>query len=163
MLLVRLSEESKRLFEYCANHNLRIACCESMSAGLLANNLVLNEGASRVFVGGVLAYHESIKERVVGIDSDVISQYGTVSSECCCLMASKIAEVMDCEIGLSITGNAGLVPIEGKLRGGYYVGCFFDGRVTCEYCEVVSNDRLEIMECSVIDCLKLCLKVLGLE
>lgn len=160
---MKLSEESCRLFEYCVSNNLTISCCESMSSGLLANNLVLNEGASQVFVGGVLAYHADIKNKIVGIDSDIIHKYGTVSSECCCLMASKIAEIMQSKIGLSITGNAGAMPIEGKLRGGYYVGCFFEGSVVSEYHEVISDSRKEIMECSVVDCLRLALKVLGIK
>lgn len=158
---MKLSSESQKVFDYCLEHNLKISCCESMSGGLLANQLVLNDGASQVMLGGIVAYDPNVKVNIVGVSSQLIADYGTVSYECCEALAINISKLFSSDIGLSITGNAGNCQIENKKQGGYFVGCYVFGQFYCRYVERVGS-RSEIIDYSVIDCLKLLLEILGI-
>lgn len=158
---MKLSSESRKVFDYCLIHNLRISCCESMSGGLLANQLVLNDGASKVVLGGIVAYDADIKVNIVGVNSQLIAEYGTVSRECCEALAINVSKLFNSDIGLSITGNAGFSPIENKKRGGYFVGCYVFDKFYWRYIER-DGSRSEIIDYSVRDCLKLLLEILGI-
>lgn len=158
---MKLSSESRKIFDYCLEHNLTISCCESMSGGLLANQLVLNDGASKVVLGGIVAYDTDIKVNIVGVNRQLINEYGTVSQECCQELAINISKLFKSNIGLAITGNAGVMPIENKKRGGYFVGCYVFGQFYCRYFERIGS-RSEIIDYSVLDCLKFLLEILGI-
>lgn len=84
-----------------------LAVAESCTGGLLASRFTDIPGASKVFKGGVVCYNNEVKESILGIPNCLMKQHGAVSAECAVAMATAVAELMESDYGLSITGFAG--------------------------------------------------------
>ena len=54
-----------------------------------------------------MAYAESVKHKVLGIPSEFLAGYGSVSDVVAITMAQRIRELCDTTIGVSVTGIAG--------------------------------------------------------
>lgn len=102
-------------------HTLCIGSCESLTAGLFASSLAEVPGASAVLKGAIVTYQTSCKIDVVHVDADVITQYGVISIETAKEMATKARQLLQVDICVSFTGNAGPDTMEGKPAG--YVCC----------------------------------------
>ncbi len=88
-------------------HNQTLAVAESCSGGLIAHRLTRVAGSSAYFLGGVVAYTNAVKERLLGVGGEIIRRYGAVSSQTASAMASGIREVTGADLGISVTGIAG--------------------------------------------------------
>jgi len=86
---------------------LTIAVAESCTGGLIAHRLTNVSGSSTYFVGGVVAYSNEVKERVLGVSSETLSSYGAVSEECAREMARGARHLLDTDVAISSTGIAG--------------------------------------------------------
>ena len=84
-----------------------IAVAESCTGGLLAARLTEPGGASVRVLGGVVAYANSAKEDVVGVDPAVIARVGAVSAEVAEALADGAIERFGSYVGVGITGIAG--------------------------------------------------------
>ena len=87
--------------------HLTIGSIESMTGGLFASNITSVPGASKVFKGSVVSYSVLIKENVVGVKKETIDKFGVVSSNVAYEMAEKGRKLLDVDICVSVTGNAG--------------------------------------------------------
>jgi PncC family amidohydrolase len=90
-----------------AAQSLTLGLAESCTGGLVAKRLTDPAGASAVFLGGVVAYANSVKEKVLGVRAETLAKYGAVSEETAREMASGARRVLDVDLALSITGIAG--------------------------------------------------------
>ena len=86
---------------------LKIATAESCTGGLLSHLLTSISGASTYFLGGVVAYSNQIKEKVLGVQEHTLLLHGAVSEQCAQEMADGIRTKFRADIGLSTTGIAG--------------------------------------------------------
>ncbi|HYP39430.1 MAG TPA: CinA family protein [Chloroflexia bacterium] len=84
-----------------------ISVAESCTGGLLGAWLTAASGSSAYFLGGVIAYDDSVKTSVLGVSPDLISEYGAVSAECALEMAHAARRLLRSDFALSITGIAG--------------------------------------------------------
>lgn len=84
-----------------------IALAESCTGGLVASRLTDVPGSSEYFKGGVVAYANDVKEKVLGVPAAVLEQNGAVSPETAVAMAEGIRKVIGADIGVGITGIAG--------------------------------------------------------
>lgn len=84
-----------------------IAVAESCTAGLVASAIASVPGASDYFKGGVVAYADDAKSRLLGVDPALISQHGAVSEEVARAMAAGAREHLHATLALSTTGIAG--------------------------------------------------------
>jgi PncC family amidohydrolase len=80
---------------------------ESCTGGLIAHQLTNVSGSSAYFIGGVVAYSNEVKERVLGVSSEALSSYGAVSEECAREMARGARRFFDTDVAISSTGIAG--------------------------------------------------------
>jgi nicotinamide-nucleotide amidase len=69
--------------------------------------LTRTPGASRYFLGGVVAYANSAKEQLLGVPAEMVAAHGAVSSEVACAMARGVRERLGADFGLAFTGIAG--------------------------------------------------------
>ena len=84
-----------------------LAVAESCTAGHLGAAITSAAGASRYFLGGIIAYSNDVKINRLGVDPDIIEQHGAVSEECAIAMAAGCRKAFECDYALSITGIAG--------------------------------------------------------
>lgn len=127
---------------------LTIGSCESLTAGMFCAQMAAIAGASAVLKGGIITYATSVKEQVVGVDPKIISHEGVISAACAEEMAKKARVLLDCDICVSFTGNAGPDVMEGKPAGLVFCG-IADRDDVQTYKLQLSGDRNKIREQAV--------------
>jgi nicotinamide-nucleotide amidase len=106
----------------------KMAVAESCTGGLLGALITAEDGSSTWFLGGVVAYDNAVKERLLGVDPDTIALFGAVSPECAREMAEGALRATGAGWALSVTGIAG--PGGGSAEkpvGLVYLGVAGDG------------------------------------
>ncbi len=101
--------------------NFTIATAESCTGGLLASRLTDFAGASNYFKGGVVAYNNEIKNKILHVKAETLEKFGAVSSQTALEMAKNVREIFSATIGLSTTGVAGPSTSEGKAVGTVFI------------------------------------------
>ncbi len=86
---------------------LTLAVAESCTGGLLGARLTGVPGSSSWFHGGVIAYDNSVKVKLLGVSAALIKMHGAVSAECAQALASGARKAAGTDIGIAITGVAG--------------------------------------------------------
>lgn len=86
---------------------LTLAVAESCTSGLLGAALTELPGSSAYFLGGVLAYSDSVKAGLLGVDDALIRDFGAVSRHVALAMARGVILATGATAGVSITGIAG--------------------------------------------------------
>lgn len=84
-----------------------LAVAESCTGGGLGAALTAVPGSSAVFVGGVIAYANSVKVELLGVSVSVLETMGAVSSETAAAMATGVRRATGADWGVATTGIAG--------------------------------------------------------
>ncbi|MHB0856634.1 MAG: CinA family protein [Anaerolineae bacterium] len=84
-----------------------LGTAESCTGGLIGHWITNLAGSSEFFVGGVVAYANSIKEQVLGVPGAHLEAHGAVSAEVALDMARGARRVLGCTVAVSVTGVAG--------------------------------------------------------
>lgn len=84
-----------------------VACGESCTGGLLMHRFTNIPGSSAFFVGGVVAYSNSVKHSVLGVQENTLNVFGAVSEQVAAAMARGVRALVGAKIGVGITGIAG--------------------------------------------------------
>ena len=82
-----------------------VATAESLTGGRLAAALTGVPGASKSYVGGVVAYATSVKQDLLGVPASLVERYGVISAECALAMARGAAGVTGAAWGIGTTGR----------------------------------------------------------
>ena len=114
--------------------NIRIGSAESLTGGLFSSTITSIPGVSKIFKGSIVSYSTLIKENVLKIDRETIDKYGVISHEIAEKMCRNAKDILDVDMALSFTGNAGPDAMEGKPVGRVYIGiCYKDSVETYEF------------------------------
>ena len=100
-----------------------ISVAESCTGGLISGRLTDIPGSSKYFERGLTVYSERAKLDLLSIPAEVLEKHGTVSSATAVAMAEGIRDLVQTDLGLSVTGTMG--PTGGtpeKPVGLVYVG-----------------------------------------
>ena len=84
-----------------------LSTAESCTGGAVASRFTAMAGASGYFLGGVVAYSNGVKERVLGVSDKDLEQSGAVSRPVVEQMAEGIRQVTGSTYALATTGIAG--------------------------------------------------------
>ena len=84
-----------------------LAVAESCSGGLVGHRLTAVPGSSAYMRGGVIAYADDVKQKILGVDAETLRQHGAVSEQTAAEMATGVRRVLAADIGVSVTGVAG--------------------------------------------------------
>ncbi len=84
-----------------------VAVAESCTGGGLGAALAAVPGASDVFLGGVIAYANSVKQGLLGVPAGLLEQHGAVSDPVACAMADGARSATGSSWALAVTGIAG--------------------------------------------------------
>lgn len=86
---------------------LRLAVAESCTGGLISHRITNVPGSSSYFLGAVVAYDYSAKERLLSVRRATLEAYGAVSEETVLEMARGVCLALGADVGLSVSGIAG--------------------------------------------------------
>jgi nicotinamide-nucleotide amidase len=86
---------------------LKLAVAESCTGGMLGERITSIPGSSDVFLGGIIAYHNDVKVKALGVRAEDIERHGAVSEPVALQMASGVRERTGADVGVSVTGIAG--------------------------------------------------------
>lgn len=84
-----------------------LSVAESCTGGRVGWRLTRVPGSSDYFKGGVIAYSDDLKKRLLGVKAAVLKRHGAVSEEAALAMARGVREKCATDYGLAITGVAG--------------------------------------------------------
>ncbi len=115
-------QTAERVLAECSRRGYTLATAESLTGGLLADAFVSVPGASAVYWGGVVSYASSVKQRVLGVDGDLLERRGAVDPDVARQMARGVREATGgADIGVATTGVAGPDPADNQPVGTVYV------------------------------------------
>lgn len=127
----------------------RMSTAESCTGGLMASTLTDVPGSSEWFEGGVVAYDNRVKARLLGVPEAVLARHGAVSRECVEAMAGGLCALMRVPVGIAVSGIAG--PGGGSAEkpvGTVWMAWKVDGRIWSRmFC--LDGERVDIKRRSV--------------
>jgi nicotinamide-nucleotide amidase len=88
-------------------NNMTVSVAESCTGGYLGHQFTKVAGSSAYFMGGVLAYDNSVKINQLGVNPETLSSFGAVSEQTVVEMAQNIRKICNTTFGLSTSGIAG--------------------------------------------------------
>ena len=97
----------QQLLEVLAARKLTLGIAEGDTGGLLLELLTAIPGSSAVVLGGVVAYHDSLKVQILGVPEALFAEHGAVSSQVAEAMASGVRRLTAADVGVATTGIAG--------------------------------------------------------
>ena len=90
-----------------AQNKKTLALAESCTGGLIANRITDVPGASEVFLGGVVSYANSAKEKFLSVRAETLQTHGAVSEAVAREMAVCAREKFGSDFAIAVTGIAG--------------------------------------------------------
>lgn len=87
--------------------NKTISTAESCTGGEIASMITSVPGSSAYYKGSVVAYSNSVKTRLLGINEEILSKYGAVSEETVKEMAKSARRILGTDFSLATSGIAG--------------------------------------------------------
>lgn len=127
-------------------HNKQLSVAESCTGGLIGEKLTSVAGSSAWFAGGVISYSNYLKEILLGVDRDLLKNYGAVSEQVARAMAARLSDRIKTDITVSVTGIAGPGGgSEEKPVGTVYIGLFYKNTVSAHLHHFEGN-RTQIRE-----------------
>ena len=149
------------VLERARSQGRRIAVAESCTGGLLGGRLTAISGSSDVFVGGIIAYDNSVKREHLGVPDSDLREHGAVSETVVRRMATGARERFQVDIGIAITGVAGPGGgTPGKPVGTVWIAVDLGGETTARRLNLI-GDRAEIRERAAQAALDLTRKVMN--
>ena len=109
-----------------------LATAESCTGGLIGNFITEVSGSSAYYKGGIIAYSNELKERLLGVRHETLEQYGAVSEETAVEMARGCLAATGADYAIATTGISG--PTGGtdeKPRGLVYIAIASRTEVVC--------------------------------
>lgn len=117
-----MAKDIEKVVETLRLRNQTLCFAESCTGGLLSSTLTAEPGISDVYVGGVVAYANSIKENVLRVPAHLLRSIGAVSTPVALSMAKGAKALTGATWAVSITGIAG--PSGGSDRKPVGTVCF---------------------------------------
>jgi nicotinamide-nucleotide amidase len=98
---------ARRLLAACEARGLRLATAESCTGGLVVACLTEVPGSSNVVERGYVTYDNRAKEELLGIQPELLAEFGAVSQEVAEAMAEGARARADVSLAIAVTGIAG--------------------------------------------------------
>ena len=101
--------------------NQTLSVAESVTGGGISSAITEVEGASQVFLGAVISYSRSSKERDLDIPKKLIDDFGIYSEETAIAMARGVKNRFQSDWAVATTGVAGPGDSDGVKAGSIWV------------------------------------------
>ena len=84
-----------------------LALAESCTGGGIADQITNVSGASKIFLGGIVAYSNAAKQKFLGVRAELLARHGAVSEAVARAMAEGARDKFGADFALAVTGIAG--------------------------------------------------------
>lgn len=141
---------AERLLEAAKARGLTVATAESCTGGMIAAAITDIAGSSSVFGTGIVAYANTAKARLLGVDVGLIARDGAVSGSVAAAMAEGALRLADADRAVAVTGIAG--PEGGSAEkpvGTVWVGLARPDGATVTERHVFPGDRASVRRATV--------------
>jgi nicotinamide-nucleotide amidase len=132
----------------------RLVTAESCTGGWIAKVLTDVPGSSNWFLGGVVAYSNTLKQSLLGVLPSTLAAHGAVSEAAAREMAVGALETLGGQVAVAVTGIAGPDGAQpGKPVGTVWFGWAWrvDGEIETRVAlETFSGDREAVRRQSVV-------------
>ncbi len=143
-----------------SERGMTLAVAESSTGGLIGHLITEVPGSSGLFLGGVIAYHNRLKEQL-GVPKGVLEREGAVSAATAQAMADAVRRQAGADVGLAVTGIAGPGGgTETKPVGLTYMALAAPGTLISEQ-HLWRGDRSQNKQASAEAALRLVLRYVG--
>lgn len=136
LLMENLKQTIEELIRQLAENKQTVSFAESCTGGRIAAAMTSVSGSSEVLHGSCVTYSNEIKEKWLGVPTDILETKGAVSRECVEHMLTGMEKMAGSDYTLAVSGIAG--PTGGTKRKP--VGTVFIGIRT-------PDDKSEIHHC----------------
>jgi len=86
---------------------ITLSTAESCTGGHIGDRFTNVSGISSVYMGGVIAYSNTLKINLLNVDEKILNEHGAVSEQTAINMAIGVQKKFSTDIGISSTGIAG--------------------------------------------------------
>ncbi len=98
---------SREMSELLWDMEKTVGTAESCTGGRIAEAIISVPGASKYFKGGIISYTNEIKERLLGVDHQLLEEKSAVCEEVAIEMVKGACKALNTDYALSATGIAG--------------------------------------------------------
>jgi len=95
------------IIRWLALRRQTLALAESCTGGFLAHQITKVSGASKVFLGGIVAYSNAAKQKFLGVRPQLLVRHGAVSEAVARAIAEGARRRFGADFALAVTGIAG--------------------------------------------------------
>lgn len=131
-----------------------LTLAESCTGGGIATRFVALPDCSLYFQGGIVAYSNQMKEKILHVKGETLQKHGAVSEQTAIEMAKGALEQVEAHFSLSTTGIAG--PSGGTVKKPIGTICFAivsNARRPLSWTSHFKGDRLAIIDQAIADAL----------
>jgi nicotinamide-nucleotide amidase len=136
---VRDDETGANLAQAASDAGVSLAVAESLTGGLLSSRLARLPGAGEWYRGAVVAYAAAVKHDLLGVPAVPV-----VSEASAAAMAEGAARLLDADVAISVTGEAGPEAQE-DVPVGTVCMAICDGGSTYSRCLHIDGDQREVV------------------
>jgi nicotinamide-nucleotide amidase len=97
----------KVILNFMTERGLTLSVAESCTGGYISHLLTQHPGSSKVFFGGAISYSYELKESILGVKNETLTQFGAVSRETVTEMVEGALLNFKSDYALAVTGIAG--------------------------------------------------------
>lgn len=133
----------KKTMNDLVDKRIKIAIAESMTGGYVSSLITRQAGASSVFMGAIIAYTKAVKVNILKVDESLIDKYSSVSLEVVTAMNEGLKRIIDAELYISVTGNAGPTYEENTNELKCYILIEYDGKKHFNALKFESKNRFK--------------------
>lgn len=98
---------SREIQQYLYESDLTVGSAESCTGGRIAEAIIAVPGASNYFKGGVISYTNEIKERLLGVDHQLLEEQTAVCEDVAKAMVKGAIKALGVDFAIASTGTAG--------------------------------------------------------
>lgn len=84
-----------------------LSTAESCTGGLIAESIIAAPGSSQYFKGSIVSYTDEIKEKLLGVDPELMREKSAVCEEAAIQMVRGACKTLNTDYAIAATGFAG--------------------------------------------------------
>lgn len=101
-----MKRKVNRFVKVLQEKSLTIAFAESMTCGLLSDNLASYKGTADVLAGSVICYTPEVKKKLMKVPTKLIQEFTCESKEVTEVLAKNLSSLIQADLHAAITGLA---------------------------------------------------------